>query len=253
MANLAILGLQRNDIESALALREDGIATGEWGPDDESMIIRLQDSPDAITEAIAEQNSKLQKALPRQSPEEKAAKEKPAGSKPLKASGKKLGSGGRVRYSYPGEKGGDKQGKASGPSSEEEEDPQPKSKLAIPAAAPEQEPVEVPNGQKPPPDDPRPPDDTKHQQLQHSVNVGELQAALGISRDALMKIVARFTSNTGAHGGRSGFIEFMSVHLKNFIQEHGLEGDYFGLVYDVLTGARPEAVPQQQPAAQGKQ
>lgn len=318
-----VLLLERNDIASALKVRRFGLLQGSWEPADEEMLIMLQDSPDAILEALVKQDAELakaehtdklpggradkrkpsdfdkkqlaagtkhelehtddrtlaqeiamdhlaedsdyyvklravEKALPRQEPEDKA---KPA-KKPILAANKKMGSGGQVRYNYPGEQGGndspnrnqeilqkraEQKAKRTGPQPDEEvNDPH------VASPQPPQEPVEVPNPEhdakrEAAKDDPRPPGQAM-QQPKHTVNIAELCTALGTSRDVLMQVVQKFVTNPQM-GVREGFVKFMTTHARAFAEEHGLDGDYFGLVFDVLTGKVPEgqAMAQQQP------
>jgi hypothetical protein len=46
-----------------------------------------------------------------------------------------------------------------------------------------------------------------------------------------------------------GFVRYMETHLKALATKYNLDADYFGLVYDVLTGANPGV---QAPPSQSK-
>lgn len=202
---------------------------------------------------------KVAKALPRMSDDERDAANKKVGAKPIGAATKTLGAGGKVRYNYPGEKGGDKKPQpgeggaaaaANGQSpegaqqQEEKELPHPD----LPPPPPDQEPIAAEHPEKPSPDDVRAPDPTEPQAPKHTLNVQELCAALGIQRDVLQQIVERMKAKFGAQA-RQKFASFLRTHVKEFADEHGLDGDYFGLLFDVLSGKVPEG----QPAAVVKQ
>jgi type I restriction enzyme S subunit len=50
---LSLLTLERNDIDSALAMRADSIEKGTWRPEYDSVLMRLQDDPSALLAALA--------------------------------------------------------------------------------------------------------------------------------------------------------------------------------------------------------
>ena len=185
----------------------------------------------------------LGKALPRLSDEQRAEKTKKVGTKPSTATKKQAGATGKTRYTYPGESGGAKpkqQEQGAPPIAEEQasgEGQQEQKELPhpdLPSPAPEQAPIAAEHPEKPNPNDPRGPDPTKVATPKHTLNVGELCAAINVSRATLMTIVSKT-------GNRQQFVKFMSTRLNQFSDEHGLEGDYFGLLWDVLTGKVPEA------------
>ena len=190
------------------------------------------------------------KALPRMSDSDREAANKKVGAKPIGAATKTLGSGGQVRYNYPGEKGGKKKpgqaqsgapqmaGSPEGMDQENDQLPHPD----VPPPQPDQEPIAAEHPDKPDKQDARAPDPTQPQTPKHTVNVQELCSALGVQRDVLMQIVARMQEKFGAQA-RAKFISFLQTHIAEFAKEHGLDGDYFGLLFDVLTGKVQEGQP----------
>jgi 2'-5' RNA ligase len=264
----SIFGLQRNDVKGAIALRAAGIAAGSWTPDDDHMLLLLQDDPSKLLAALDD----AKKALPRLSDDERAEREK--STKPVagKASSMKVGAGGRVRYDYPGEKGGEKKdggksqpkltvkpgakGKPGAQQQQGEEDDTPDEAkiMAQDPPPPNVDPVVVPRPghEQAPADDPRHSPQHHAKQPNHTVNVGELCLAMGTTRAVLDGVAKRFQAMPH---GRVEFVKFMQQHAAEFAQEKGLKADYFGMVYDVLTGAIPEGQPSKdvQPPEQGAQ
>lgn len=203
--------------------------------------------------STAHPSLKMKKALPRMSDEQREEKNAKVGFKPGKASAKQVGSGGQVRYSYPGEKGGDKKPEGGGSEGAPQQEMSPAQKKAQQVAelphpdlqqpAPDQAPVAAAHPDKPNPEDVRAPD--SKQQPKHTLNVQELCAALNIRREVLQQIADRLKD-------RVRFQKFMMNMLRDFAEEHGLDGDYFGLLFDVLTGkvmeGQPASVPQDEVA-----
>jgi hypothetical protein len=233
-----VFALKRNDIKSAIRIRRSGVEAGTWGPEDEHVIVMLQDDPTKLIDAI---KAEIKKALPRMSDEAREEKNAKVGFKPGKAATKQLGAGGQVRYGYPGEKGGDKKPGGAQPDAGGEGAPQaeqtPAQKKAQQIAElphPDVQPPAPDHPEKPHPSDVREPD-PKHQP-KHTLSVQELCAALGMRREVLQQIATRLQD-------RQRFVKFMRQHLKEFASEHGLDGDYFGLLFDVLTGKVPEGLP----------
>lgn len=249
-----LFALKRNDIEGALRIRALAKAAGTWSAADEVTIYRLQDdSGDKLEAAIKKAEPKLViKALPRLSDDQREEKAKKVGAKTGKAATKTVGSGGQVRYGYLGEKGGDKKSAAGGPKQvaqpgeqdaggggqDTTELPHPH----LPSPNPEASPIAAAHPDKPDPNDPRAPDPHHPQQPKHTLNLGEFMAATKLQRAALDKLVARMRGKFGEQA-RQKFQSFMTTHLAEFVEEHGLDGDYFGLMFDVLTGAVPEGQP----------
>lgn len=190
------------------------------------------------------------KALPRLSDEQREPKK--VGVKPPGAAKKQAGATGKTRYTYPAEqqggaKGGDDPQQPGQPQQGGEGAPGQQAQDVLPhpdtpPPQPEQMPIAAEHPEKPPQNDPRAPNPQQAAQPKHTLNVGELCAALNVSRDVLMQIVTRMQKNFGAEA-RQKFVSFMQTQMKEFAQEHGLEGDYFGLLYDVLTGKVPEGAP----------
>lgn len=178
----------------------------------------------------------VKKALPKMSDEQREESTKKVGAKPLKAGSKEVGSTGKVRYGYPGEEGGDKQpsgksdgapaaaGGGEGAQAQAQEEP-PHPDLTPPA--PDQAPVTNNPPDQAHPADGRAPDPTKTQ-AKHTVNLSELCAELHVKREVLQTIAERIAE-------RPRFVKFMSKQMEEFSEEHGLDGDYWGLVFDVLT------------------
>ena len=199
----------------------------------------------------------VEKALPRMSDEQREEKTKKVGAKAGKASAKKVGATGKTRYTYPGEKGGDKKSAATGASQpqqsgvdggqQEQQDTLPHPD--VPPPAPSQEPIAADHPTPPPANDPRAPDPTQPAQPKHTLNIGELCAALNIQRPVLQNIATRMQTNF-KENARAKFTSFLETHLREFAQEHGLDGDYFGLLFDVLTGKVPEGQPSSAPKDQ---
>jgi hypothetical protein len=235
-----VLQLNRNDVDSALRVRAIAVAAGRWTSQDDQMILMLQDDPDELMQAL---RAEMKKALP-SAPVDMDAPDTRA-PKPSQATKKQLGGNGRVRYSYPNEKGGDKPQKpnagaskpattnSSGQQQKPESQPLPHPDLQPPL--PEQEPILANHHDKPLPSDVRGKDPMKHE-AKHTVNIAELCAAMQVDRKVLQQIAERIKD-------RSKFVSVMTTHLKEFADEHGLDGDYFGLVFDVLTGKVPEGQP----------
>ena len=195
----------------------------------------------------------LKKALPKMSDDQVDAKAKRVGAKPLKAGSKQVGETGKVRYGYPGEKGGDKkpggkpnqapQEAGGGAQAQKQEQELPHPDLQPPP--PEQTPIVAEHPAKPPAEDVRAPDPTKPATPEHTINVAEFCVATGVKRETLMQILKRLQT-------REKFVSFMSTHLKDFNTEHGLENDYYTLMYNVLTGKVPEGQPGNQPKEEPK-
>lgn len=187
---------------------------------------------------------RLVKALPKMSDDQREAKEKRVGVKPLKAGSKNVGATGKVRYGYPGEKGGDKQSEGSnqapkakqtaGGAQQKEEQELPHPDLQPPN--PEQAPVVAEHPQQAPTDDARPKNPSHPETPKHTMNVAEFCNATNVQRDTLMKIVTRTQT-------RDAFVSFMTTHLKPFNTEHGLNNDFYTLLYNVLVGKVPEGQP----------
>jgi len=202
------------------------------------------------------------KALPRMNSDQRDAKNKKVGVKPPGAAKKQAGATGKTRYTYPAEQANAKPGQPQQPGGQPQQpgapgQPQQGQDQVLPhpdtpPPQPEQAPIAAEHPDKPPQNDPRGPNPQEPQQPKHTINIGELCAALGVQRSVLQQIVARMQKNFGADA-RKKFVSFMSVQLKQFADEHGLEGDYFGLLFDVLTGKVQEGQPasQQQPQPQG--
>ncbi len=132
-----------------------------------------------------------------------------------KASSKKAGKTGKTRYNYPQDKAKKKSSKQDGPqrASEKFQKEKEESEGADPIAVPK---------------DPVP----KSVDPQHMAN------QLQIPVHTLQHIAKRFKDNPKLKG-RKGFVTFMSTKLKSFAEKHKLDGDFFGLLYDALTGAGP--------------
>lgn len=258
----ALLQIKRNDIQSVLRIRHGAKMYGEWSPEDEEVAITLQDNPDDLIDAFVEQDKMLEKALPRMSAEAREEKMAPKDSKPIGAGTKTMGAGGQVRYNYPGEQGGDKKPGVPGKFDQPTKGNAPKEADQQPVLPEEREaPGEGdPRTDIPPPEPDsnpiQPPNETQQQDgPKHTVNVAELCTALGLSREKLQQIVQRFAAGPEPKLGRKGFVTFMQTHARDFIEEHQLDGDYFGLVFDVITGKIPEGQQQPKqppPTAQGK-
>lgn len=250
--NFALFALKRNDIEGALRLRAEGLAAGTWTSADQHMILMLQDRTD---ELVARMNNEVAKALPRMSDEQRDEANAPVGPKASGASKKQAGASGKTRYTYPSEQQGSKgggegpsqsaqpqQGGGGGGMQEQEEAlPHPDT----PHPQPDQSPIAAEHPEEAPKDDPRTPHPQQAEQPKHTINLGELCAALNIQRSVLQQIVARMQKNFGEEA-RHKFMSFMQTQLKQFADEHGLEGDYFGLLFDVLTGKVQEGQPSSQ-------
>lgn len=255
--NPALLTLKRNDLESALKIRRAGIAEGNWCKEDDVVLCRLQDDPfDALDRLSAED---VRKALPRLSDDDREAKSKKVGAKPLKAATKQVGSGGKVRYGYPGEKGGDKKPSKKKSGAAPKKDQAMRDKRAadaelphpdLPSPEPDQAPVLAEHPDAPDKQDTRAPDPTQPQP-QHTVNIGELCSALKLDRKSLDRIATDIQAKNGENA-RPKFIAFMRTHLREFAEEHGLDGDYFGLVFDVLTKKVPEGQSSSEQQGTGK-
>ncbi len=163
------------------------------------------------------------KALPKQSKATKEAKNKKQGAKPIAAASKKAGAGGKTRYNYPGEK------KVKPP-------PEPK---AEPHEGGHQAPDERPSTEMDPIVVPK---DGKHKDPpKHTVDLAPLLTATKMDRNKWEAVAKRFASEQ--MGKRRGFVEYMQTHLKDLTSKYSLDADYFGLVYDVLTGANPGIKP----------
>jgi 2'-5' RNA ligase/8-oxo-dGTP pyrophosphatase MutT (NUDIX family) len=198
---------------------------------------------------IGDPDNPVLKALPRLTDDQRDENAKRVGAKPGGASKKQMGANGKTRYSYPGEKG--VQGKGGGESQPQQGDQGGEESGApaqdvmphphTPPPLPEQSPIVADHPEKPSTDDVRG-RDPQQTPAKHTLNVGELCAALSISREMLNQIVTRIRKQFGDHA-RSKFTSFMSTQMKDFVSEHGLDGDYFGLLFDVLTGKVPEGQP----------
>lgn len=167
------------------------------------------------------------KALPKQSKVTKDAKAKKKGATPIKAGEKKAGVGGKTRYNYPDEKGPKKPAAAApaGPAPGGEEAPPPA----------EMNPITVPK-------------DGEHAEPPaHTVDLSPLLQLTDMTKDKWVAVAKRFQKD--GMGERHGFMRYMQTHLKEFASKYNLDGDYFGLVYDVLTGANPGVKP---PTSQNK-
>ena len=183
-------------------------------------------------------DKKVKKALPRKEPE----KNSPANPyTPLKAGAKKAGIGGQTRYSYPGEKGGDKPTNGADKS-------KPEPKVGVPTNQPQ------PKGEEPGQEHPQSPvrvhdpDEMKgelpaNKPVKHSVELQPLLDQLQTTREILQRVAERFRDGDAKMKGREGFVQFMQTHLRGFTDKHKLDDDYYGLVYDVLTERIPEATP----------
>lgn len=246
-----LLRLKRNEPRNAIAVRNDSIGAGTWKTEYDNVLLRLQDDPTELLEMM--QSPKIViKALPKLSDDQREAGNKKVGSKPIGASSKKLGSGGQVRYNYPGEqaKPGSPQqanGKPSDGQFEQKEEAEaelPHPDLPPPNA--DQSPIVADHPDKPDQNDARAPDQTKATTPKHTLNVAELCAALHIQRSVIQQIVTKMQKQY-ASNARQKFVSFMSTHLAEFAEEHGLEGDYFGLLFDVMTGKIPEGQPASTP------
>lgn len=168
---------------------------------------------------FARPKARLKKALPRKSREQREAEQR-KDPKPIKAGAKKAGSGGKTRYTYPGEKGGAKKPKPEPQKPQSQPDGPELPKV-------DQAPIMVPKPNRGPSDTPP----------QHSVDIEPLLQQLGITKQILVRVVRTFLQPNMR--GREGFVDFMQNHLKGFAKKHGLDDDYFGLVFDVVTGAVP--------------
>jgi len=146
----------------------------------------------------------VSKALPKKPAEEKPVKRQDAG----KASKKVAGAGGKTRYSYPGEKGGDKEQAPTAMSDRAQQEPAPEQ---------EQDPIQAP------------------QASAKTADPAEFANQLKLSVTTLTTIAKRFLDNPKLKG-RDGFISFMMSSLKAVVEKHHLDRDYFGLLFDSLTG-----------------
>lgn len=131
----------------------------------------------------------MDKALPRKDRSEPAAKKTPVRG----SSKKKVGAGGRTRYSYPAEKSAKPGGGAKKPAAGQQVAPV--------------EPETLP------------------------VSVEKLSARLGFHPDTIHKIVGHFHQKK-VPGGKDGFAGFMGAHLKEFNEKHKVEPSYWGRIYD---------------------
>lgn len=144
----------------------------------------------------------MYKALPKKEKDNKV-KKKPVGT----AGKKKAGKGGKTRYSYPKEKGGDKK-TAPGRS------------LAPPKGAAGEE--YAPPSRMP-------------QQL--GVDITKFCNQLGIAKETLVTVVKKFSKPSV---NKSGFIDFMSTRCKEFCNKHGLDKSYWNRLFDVVVATTPE-------------
>jgi hypothetical protein len=161
------------------------------------------------------------KAVPKKDATDKKVKK----TKPTKHSKKAAGSTGKTRYTYPGEKGGDKKLSPKPASKTHErsvEDSPPNQ-----PAEPEEVEGETPRQQVPVP--------IPEEPVEYKADAEALAQQIGIPVDTLKDVAARFRDKEEM-GGREGFSNFMLTHLKGFTEKHELDGDYWGLVYDNLLG-----------------
>jgi len=189
----------------------------------------------------------LVKALPKMSDDQREASNKKVGSKVIGASSKKLGSGGQVRYNYPGEQGAKPQSsqQPNGNPAEMQAGKKEETKLPhpdLPSPNADQEPIAADHPEKPDQKDVRAPDPSKPQAPKHTLNVAEFCSALNVQRAVIQKIVMQMQKKYG-EDARQKFVSFMSTHLAEFGDAHGLDGDYFGLLFDVITGKVLEGQP----------
>lgn len=252
----SLFNLKRNDVNGAIRVMRDAVDDGTWKPEYVAVLMRLQDDTSEIAKKLKQEAATVRKALPKLSDEQRADNAKGVGAKTLGAESKVLGEGGKVRYNYPGEKGGDKkpatggESKSSSQSQNSAAQPQDEQELPhpdLPSPEPDQSPIAAEHPDAPDVSDPRAPDPTESQTPKHTINVAELCVTLNIKRDVIAKIVSRMQKQFG-NSARQKFVSFMSTHLGEFAEEHGLEGDYFGLLYDVMTGKVPEGQPASVPA-----
>ena len=143
----------------------------------------------------------IKKALPKKDKSAAPAKKAP---KANGAAEKKAGAGGKTRYTYPNEKAG-----AGGPQ-------------AAPPPAPVQPQAPIPAV----PEEPQAPP---------TADPADLANQLGVSLHTLQRIAQRFVDNPKL-GGQKGFIGFMQTKLKGMVDKHRLDGDYFSLIFQALTG-----------------
>jgi hypothetical protein len=207
MKRLDPVMIKFDDVKSLVKCYRQLAKAGKANSDMVSVLLRKCSNPESLLLQFAadEEPALVVKALPK-SDGEKPVKKAPQN----KASKKQAGAGGKTRYSYPGEKGGDKKAGASSTPGF-----QPKSGKLKPAV---QDPVQAPQEPTPKLADP-----------------AELANQLQVSVAMLQKIAKRFKDNEKL-GGRDGFIKFMGTRLKEVVEKHKLDDDYFGLVFDALVG-----------------
>lgn len=160
----------------------------------------------------------VKKALPRKDPKAKPVKRQDSG----KAEKKQAGAGGRTRYTYPGERTRGKQHKNT-----------PKVKPRGQAAQQAQHLQAMDDKAKP--HDPVPGIQESEQPTPKTVDPSEIANKLGMPVATLQRIAQRFKDHPKLHGVH-GFVAFMGKQLGPFAAKHNLDRDYFGMLYQALTG-----------------
>lgn len=167
---------------------------------------------------------------------EKAFQRKDKSSEPVKkvktdgkATSKKAGKNGKTRYGYPADKNqaGKKKKASEGSKAKTQGDGAGKKKEGAPQQQTQEmeekgaDPIAVPRQPNPKSADPQ-----------------QLANQMQIPVQTLQHIAARFVNNPKL-GGREGFANFWMSRAKEFAEKHKLDADYFGLLFDALTGAGP--------------
>lgn len=135
----------------------------------------------------------LEKALPKPKSEPKQ-KTEPG----VKAARKQMGVGGKVRYTYPNDRGGTKPQAGQSASSA--------AKPAVPAQnAPSVSSTEA------------------------KADPAKFCSQIGIKQETLQKIVSKFDENLG---GVEGFVKFMLTNVKDLAEKYQLNGEFFRILYD---------------------
>lgn len=231
----SLFSLERNDVEGAIRVRTAMVEAGEWEREYDAILLKLQDNPEAFIKRVRE----LEKALPRLSDDDR---DKKVGAKPLGATTKRAGSNGKTRYSYPAEQEPKKVDKKSAvkktapvkQTSVEDAQPHPD----LPQQLPNQNPISANPEPNIVTNDHR---ESEQKTAKHTLSVNELCSALGLERAAFKRVADHASKQYGTNA-REKFITVVSTQLKEFAKEHGLDDDYFGLLFDVLSGAVPEGV-----------